>query len=64
MTRTNNTGTVSKDECLHLNDILGVKTLAGYAKTKRNGTVRFVISLGGRTGKLRFRLLNLIEKEL
>lgn len=42
----------------------GVKTLAGYAKTKRNGTVRFVISLGGRTGQLRFRLLNLIEKEL
>ncbi len=42
----------------------GVKTLAGYAVTKKHGTVRFVIALGGGTGKLRFRLLNLIEKEL
>lgn len=42
----------------------GVRTLAGYAKTARNGTVRFVISLTGRTGKLRFRLLRAIERGL
>ncbi len=41
-----------------------VKTLAGYARTKKHGMVRFVISLGGRSGKLRFRLLNAIEREL
>lgn len=41
-----------------------VKTLAGFARTKKHGMVRFVISLGGRTGKLRFRLLNAIEREL
>ncbi len=40
----------------------GVKTLAGYAKTKKNGQVRFVISLGGRTGRLRYRLLRTIER--
>ena len=40
----------------------GVKTLAGYAKTKKNGQVRFVISLGGRTGGLGFRLLRKIER--
>ena len=40
----------------------GVKTLAGYAKTKKNGQVRFVISLGGRTGRLRYRLLQTIER--
>ncbi|HMB48928.1 MAG TPA: D-alanyl-D-alanine carboxypeptidase [Afifellaceae bacterium] len=42
----------------------GVRTLAGYAKTKKNGQVRFVISLPGSTGKLRFRLLRAIEKGL
>lgn len=44
--------------------IPGVRTLAGYAKTSRHGTVRFVISLGGNTGKTRFRLLRAIEREL
>ncbi len=44
--------------------IAGVKTLAGYAKTKRHGRVRFVISLRGRTGQLRFRLLRAIERGL
>ncbi len=39
-----------------------VSTLAGYAKTRNHGQVRFVISLGGGTGKLRFRLLRAIEK--
>ncbi|MGI9350017.1 MAG: D-alanyl-D-alanine carboxypeptidase/D-alanyl-D-alanine-endopeptidase [Rhizobiaceae bacterium] len=42
----------------------GVRTLAGYAKTRKNGRVRFVISLKGGTGKLRFRLLRTIEREL
>jgi D-alanyl-D-alanine carboxypeptidase/D-alanyl-D-alanine-endopeptidase (penicillin-binding protein 4) len=40
----------------------GVRTLAGYAKTSSHGDVRFVISLSG-GGKLRFRLLNAIERE-
>ncbi len=41
-----------------------VRTLAGFAETENNGLVRFVISLPGNTGKLRFRLLNIIEREL
>ena len=41
----------------------GVRTLAGIAKTKKHGDVRFVISLTG-GGKLRFRLLEAIEREL
>lgn len=41
-----------------------VKTLAGFAVTKNHGLVRFVISLKGNTGKLRFRLLEAIEREL
>lgn len=41
-----------------------VRTLAGYAKTSNHGLVRFVISLGGGTGKLRFRLLRAIERGL
>ncbi len=44
--------------------IAGVKTLAGYANTARHGRVRFVISLRGRTGRLRFRLLRAIERGL
>ena len=42
----------------------GVRTLAGFAETRKNGKVRFVISLRGGTGKLRFRLLRTIEREL
>jgi len=41
-----------------------VRTLTGYAQTSKHGLVRFVISLGGRTGNLRFRLLRVIEREL
>lgn len=41
-----------------------VSTLAGYAQTTKHGVVRFVIALPGRTGKLRFRILNAIEKGL
>ena len=42
----------------------GVRTLAGYAKTSKHGQVRFVISLRGHTGKMRFRLLKAIERGL
>ncbi len=42
----------------------GVRTLAGYAKTADHGDVRFVISLNSGPGKLRFRLLQAIEREL
>ncbi len=44
--------------------IPGVHTLAGYANTSEHGRVRFVISLGGNTGNLRFRLLRAIERRL
>lgn len=41
-----------------------VSTLAGYAQTSEHGLVRFIISLRGGTGKLRFRLLRAIERGL
>jgi D-alanyl-D-alanine carboxypeptidase/D-alanyl-D-alanine-endopeptidase (penicillin-binding protein 4) len=42
----------------------GVRTLAGYAKTSKHGMVRFVISLPGNTGRLRYGLLRAIERGL
>src|SRR3990170_9166793 len=42
----------------------GVRTLAGYADTKSHGRVRFVISLGGNSGTMRFQLLKAIEAGL
>jgi len=42
----------------------GVRTLAGYADTKNNGRVRFVISLTGNDGGMRFRLLRAIASGL
>ena len=42
----------------------GVRTLAGYADTKSHGRVRFVISLKGNSGALRFQLLQAIEAGL
>lgn len=42
----------------------GVRTLAGYADTSKNGQVRFVISLRGNNGALRFRLLRAIRAAL
>lgn len=42
----------------------GVRTLAGYANTASHGQVRFVISLRGNNGAMRFRLLRAIESEL
>jgi len=50
---TNKTGTLS-----------GVRTLAGYADTAKNGRVRFVISLKGNTGAMRYQLLKAIEAGL
>ncbi|MES0879790.1 D-alanyl-D-alanine carboxypeptidase/D-alanyl-D-alanine-endopeptidase [Roseibium sp. SCP14] len=44
--------------------IPGVRTLAGYANTSKHGLVPFVISLGGSTGKTRFRVLRTIERGL
>ena len=42
----------------------GIRTLAGYADTSAHGRVRFVISLAGNDGEMRFRLLRAIEAEL
>ncbi len=42
----------------------GVSTLAGYARTTTRGDVRFVISLNEGAGRLRFRLLQAIERGL
>jgi len=42
----------------------GVRTLAGYAETASHGRVRFVISLTGNDGEMRFRLLRAIESGL
>jgi D-alanyl-D-alanine carboxypeptidase/D-alanyl-D-alanine-endopeptidase (penicillin-binding protein 4) len=50
---TNKTGTLA-----------GVRTLAGYADTAKNGRVRFVISLKGNDGAMRYKLLKAIEAGL
>jgi D-Ala-D-Ala carboxypeptidase 3 (S13) family len=42
----------------------GVRTLAGYANTSSHGQVRFVISLAGNDGEMRFRILRAIEAGL
>jgi D-alanyl-D-alanine carboxypeptidase/D-alanyl-D-alanine-endopeptidase (penicillin-binding protein 4) len=42
----------------------GVRTLAGYADTSSHGQVRFVISLAGNDGEMRFRILRAIEAGL
>ena len=42
----------------------GVRTLAGYADTSKNGRVRFVIALRGNDSNLRFRILKAIQSEL
>jgi D-alanyl-D-alanine carboxypeptidase/D-alanyl-D-alanine-endopeptidase (penicillin-binding protein 4) len=42
----------------------GVRTVAGYASTSTHGPVRFVISLKGNNGAMRFELLKAIESEL
>jgi D-alanyl-D-alanine carboxypeptidase/D-alanyl-D-alanine-endopeptidase (penicillin-binding protein 4) len=42
----------------------GIRTLAGYADTSSHGQVRFVISLAGNDGEMRFRLLRAIKTEL
>ncbi len=42
----------------------GIRTLAGYADTASHGRVRFVISLPGNDGPMRFKLLHAIEAGL
>ena len=42
----------------------GVRTLAGYANTSEHGQVRFVVSLRGNDGPMRFKLLRAIESGL
>jgi D-alanyl-D-alanine carboxypeptidase/D-alanyl-D-alanine-endopeptidase (penicillin-binding protein 4) len=42
----------------------GVRTLAGYVNTSGHGPVRFVVSLKGNNGAMRFELLKAIESEL
>jgi D-alanyl-D-alanine carboxypeptidase/D-alanyl-D-alanine-endopeptidase (penicillin-binding protein 4) len=42
----------------------GIRTLAGYADTKKHGRVRFVIALKGNTGAMRYRLLRAIKQGL
>ena len=42
----------------------GVRTVAGYANTSTHGPVRFVISLKGNNGAMRFELLKAIESQL
>src|SRR3982751_5322892 len=42
----------------------GVRTLAGYADTSKQGRVRFVIALTSNDGAMRFRLLKPIRSEL
>ena len=42
----------------------GVRTLAGFAQTQKHGMVRFVISIRGNAGRLRFSILRAIERGL
>ncbi len=42
----------------------GVRTLAGFADTQTHGRVRFVISLTGNTGALRYQVLKAIQAGL
>ncbi len=42
----------------------GFRTLAGYTNTSRHGPIRFVISLKGNDGAMRFQLLRAIEAGL
>jgi D-alanyl-D-alanine carboxypeptidase/D-alanyl-D-alanine-endopeptidase (penicillin-binding protein 4) len=42
----------------------GVRTLAGYADTAKHGRVRFVISIRGNSGAMRFQLLKAIRAGL
>ena len=44
--------------------MVGFRTLAGYANTSTYGQIRYVISLKGNDGAMRFRLLRAIESGL
>ena len=54
----------SKGAAFKTGTLDGVRTLAGYADTAQHGKVRFVISLTGNTGALRFRLMQAIQAAL
>lgn len=54
----------SKGAAFKTGTLDGVRTLAGYADTSAHGKVRFVISLTGATGTLRFRLMQAIKGAL
>ena len=53
-----------KDAAYKTGTLEGVRTLAGYTNTSSHGQVRFVISLKGNDGAMRFRLLKAIESAL
>lgn len=53
-----------KDSSYKTGTLEGVRTLAGYTNTSSHGPVRFVISLKGNDGAMRFKLLKTIESEL
>jgi D-alanyl-D-alanine carboxypeptidase/D-alanyl-D-alanine-endopeptidase (penicillin-binding protein 4) len=54
----------SKGAAYKTGTLLGVSTLAGYVDTAKHGRVRFVISLKGNYGALRFRLMRAIQSAL
>ncbi len=54
----------SKGAAYKTGTLNGVSTLAGYVDTEKNGQVRFVISLPGNYGGLRFRLMRAIQAAL
>jgi D-alanyl-D-alanine carboxypeptidase/D-alanyl-D-alanine-endopeptidase (penicillin-binding protein 4) len=53
-----------KDASYKTGTLEGVRTLAGYFNSSTHGPVRFVISLKGNNGAMRFELLKAIESEL
>jgi D-alanyl-D-alanine carboxypeptidase/D-alanyl-D-alanine-endopeptidase (penicillin-binding protein 4) len=53
-----------KDSSYKTGTLEGVRTLAGYTSTSSHGRIRFVISLKGNNGAMRFELLKAIESEL
>lgn len=54
----------SKGAAYKTGTLNGVSTLAGYVDTTEHGQVRFVISLAGNYGGLRFRVMRAIQSDL
>ena len=53
------------DGCMNKTGTMdGISTFAGYAETKNNGRVRFVISLNSNDGDMRVKLLRAIQPGL